>query len=53
MAGIEKQEDGEEGTMSAYVKDYPRPQFVRDSWQGLNGEWKFRFDDGNLSLIHI
>lgn len=33
--------------MSAYVKDYPRPQFVRDSWKGLNGEWKFRFDDGN------
>lgn len=33
--------------MSAYVKDYPRPQFVRDSFIGLNGEWKFQFDDDN------
>ena len=33
--------------MSAYRKDYPRPQFVRDSFVGLNGEWKFRFDDEN------
>ncbi|MEK0317827.1 glycoside hydrolase family 2 protein [Cohnella sp. 56] len=28
-----------------YVKDYPRPQWVRDEWQLLNGEWDFRFDD--------
>ncbi len=28
-----------------YVKDYPRPQWVRDDWQSLNGEWSFRFDD--------
>ncbi|ACT03745.1 glycoside hydrolase family 2 protein [Paenibacillus sp. JDR-2] len=28
-----------------YVKDYPRPQWVRDEWQLLNGEWGFRFDD--------
>ncbi|WP_409342059.1 glycoside hydrolase family 2 protein [Paenibacillus sp. MBLB4367] len=25
--------------------DYPRPQFVRDSWLNLNGEWEFEFDD--------
>ncbi|NOV01215.1 glycoside hydrolase family 2 protein [Paenibacillus planticolens] len=25
--------------------DYPRPQFVRDSWVSLNGEWEFEFDD--------
>ncbi|UKS24269.1 glycoside hydrolase family 2 [Paenibacillus sp. HWE-109] len=25
--------------------DYPRPQFVRDSWLNLNGEWEFDFDD--------
>jgi beta-galactosidase/beta-glucuronidase len=25
--------------------DYPRPQFVRDSWMNLNGEWEFEFDD--------
>lgn len=30
-----------------YTKDYPRPQFVRDAWLNLNGEWNFRFDDGN------
>ena len=29
-----------------YIKDYPRPQLVRDEWQLLNGEWDFRFDDG-------
>lgn len=31
-----------------YIKDYPRPQFVRKEWQSLNGEWSFRFDDGNV-----
>ncbi|KRF10039.1 glycoside hydrolase family 2 [Paenibacillus sp. Soil766] len=31
-----------------YIKDYPRPQFVRESWNSLNGEWEFRFDDGNV-----
>ena len=25
--------------------EYPRPQFVRDSWMNLNGEWQFEFDD--------
>lgn len=30
---------------ACYIKDYPRPQMVRSSWQSLNGEWKFRFDD--------
>ncbi|MFV0401973.1 MAG: glycoside hydrolase family 2 protein [Oscillospiraceae bacterium] len=32
---------------SCYIKDYPRPQFVRKDWQNLNGEWDFAFDDGN------
>lgn len=31
-----------------YIKDYPRPQFVRESWDSLNGDWEFRFDDGNV-----
>ena len=22
--------------------EYPRPDFVRDSWLSLNGEWDFR-----------
>lgn len=30
-----------------YIKDYPRPQFVRENWTNLNGEWDFRFDDDN------
>lgn len=28
-----------------YIKDYPRPQLVREEWENLNGEWDFRFDD--------
>ncbi|MBD2871775.1 glycoside hydrolase family 2 protein [Paenibacillus arenilitoris] len=35
-------------TTKAYTKDYPRPQFVREHWTNLNGEWSFRFDDGNV-----
>jgi beta-galactosidase/beta-glucuronidase len=31
-----------------YIKDYPRLQFVREDWLSLNGEWEFRFDDGNI-----
>ena len=34
-------------TTKAYIKDYPRPQFVRKDWMNLNGEWSFRFDDSN------
>lgn len=33
--------------VKCYKKDYPRPQFVRDSWQNLNGEWDFAFDDAD------
>ena len=25
--------------------EYPRPQFRRDDWMMLNGEWKFAFED--------
>ena len=34
--------------MKCYVKDYPRPQFVRNNWQNLNGTWEFSFDDDNV-----
>lgn len=27
--------------------EYPRPQFRRDSWLNLNGQWDFSFDDQN------
>lgn len=28
--------------------EYPRPQFRRDEWMPLNGEWDFCFDDGSI-----
>ena len=33
--------------MKSYIKDYPRPQLVRNSWQSLNGKWSFAFDKDN------
>lgn len=30
--------------------EYPRPQFVRESWMNLNGEWDFTFDDENVGI---
>jgi len=27
--------------------EHPRPQFYRDNWLNLNGEWDFEFDFGN------
>ncbi|PQP88824.1 glycoside hydrolase family 2 protein [Paenibacillus sp. AR247] len=34
-------------TTRGYIKDHPRPQFVRGDWMSLNGVWDFRFDDHN------
>lgn len=34
--------------MKCYIKDYPRPQFVRNNWENLNGTWDFGFDDANV-----
>ena len=28
--------------------NYPRPQFVRNNWLSLDGEWDFLFDDENI-----
>lgn len=28
--------------------EYPRPQFVRQSWLNLNGTWEFAFDDNKV-----
>lgn len=34
--------------------EYPRPDFVRDSWLSLNGEWDFSFDnDGFDKKINV
>ena len=30
---------------------YPRPQFIRNEWQNLNGKWGFAFDDENIGHI--
>lgn len=30
--------------------EYPRPQFVRDEWLCLNGEWEFEVDAGDTGL---
>ena len=37
--------------MKGYIKDYPRPQFVRREWENLNGEWNFVFDDNDEGEI--
>jgi beta-galactosidase/beta-glucuronidase len=33
-------------------QEYPRPQFVRNEWISLNGEWEFRMDDKNEGLTN-
>lgn len=30
--------------------EYPRPQFEREKWQNLNGEWEFAFDDDDRGM---
>ena len=32
------------------IKNYPRPQFVRENWVNLNGKWDFRFDDDEVGV---
>lgn len=36
--------------MNCYIPDYPRPQFVRKSWENLNGAWRFAFDDQDRGI---
>ena len=33
--------------MKTIRNEYPRPQFKRDNWLSLNGEWEFAFDDNH------
>jgi len=33
-----------------YRPEYPRPQFVRDLWLNLNGEWDFSLDKSNIGM---
>ena len=30
--------------------EYPRPQFVRENWMCLNGEWQFEIDQGDSGI---
>ncbi|HOE65102.1 MAG TPA: glycoside hydrolase family 2 TIM barrel-domain containing protein [Candidatus Hydrogenedentes bacterium] len=36
--------------MSIPRPEYPRPQFVRERWLNLNGEWQFEVDNGDSGL---
>ncbi|MES1046710.1 glycoside hydrolase family 2 [Bacillus obstructivus] len=33
-------------------KLHPRPQFIRDDWETLDGEWRFAFDDHNNGEVN-
>ena len=33
------------------LPEHPRPDFERELWQNLNGEWDFEFDQGNDALF--
>jgi len=37
-------------TKSIPRPEYPRPDFSRNEWLNLNGQWNFDFDDHNLGL---
>lgn len=37
-------------TVNIPRNEYPRPQFVREDWINLNGEWEFDFDDNNIGI---
>lgn len=32
--------------------EHPRPQFFRDEWLNLNGEWSYTFDFGKSGMAH-
>lgn len=32
------------------ITHFPRPQFIRNDWQSLDGAWQFAFDDDNKGL---
>ncbi|MBE6960746.1 MAG: glycoside hydrolase family 2 [Ruminococcaceae bacterium] len=33
-----------------YRQEYPRPDFQREDWINLNGQWDFAFDDNNAGI---
>lgn len=36
--------------MTTLRNEYPRPQFMRESWLNLNGPWSFEFDDADKGI---
>ena len=36
--------------IKSFNKEYYRPQFVREQWSDLNGEWSFVFDDSDEGI---
>ena len=36
--------------MTIERKMHPRPQFIRENWRDLDGQWDFRFDDDNRGI---
>ena len=39
-----------EGTTAIPRPEHPRPDFMRDSFFNLNGQWEFAFDDQEIGL---
>lgn len=37
--------------MNILRNEYPRPDYVREKWQTLNGSWDFAFDDDDRGLV--
>lgn len=33
-----------------YRTEHPKPQFMRENWQNLNGKWQFEFDRGSSGV---
>ena len=33
-----------------YRLEHPKPQFMRENWMNLNGQWEFEFDFGNSGV---
>ncbi len=41
---------GNKVTIQVPRHEYPRPQFQRNCWMNLNGEWDFTFDDLDIGI---
>ena len=39
-----------QGAAAVPRPEHPQPQFVREAWFNLNGEWQFEFDDKDAGL---